>query len=165
MKTMKDGYGIGLFPIPFYESIGFGHTGGIDGFSSVYSHFTDDKISYALTSNGTNFNNNDISIAVLRAVCDKPYEIPVFATYNLTPEELDGYQGVYASKQIALKITITKDGNTLIAQATGQSAFPLEATEKDKFKFDRAGVVLEFSPADNTMILKQGGGQFTFTRE
>ncbi len=63
------------------------------------------------------------------------------------------------------EITITKDGNTLIAQATGQSAFPLEATEKDKFKFDRAGVVLEFSPADNTMILKQGGGQFTFTRE
>ena len=165
MKTIKDGYGIGLFPIPFYESIGFGHTGGIDGFSSVYSHFTDDKISYALTSNGTNFNNNDISIAVLSAVYDKPYEIPVFATYNLTPEELDGYLGVYASKQIALKISITKDGNTLIAQATGQSAFPLEATEKDKFKFDRAGVVLEFSPADNTMILKQGGGQFTFTRE
>nr|HMM18425.1 serine hydrolase domain-containing protein [Petrimonas sp.] len=165
MKTIKDGYGIGLFPIPFYESIGFGHTGGIDGFSSVYSHFTDDKISYALTSNGTNFNNNDISIAVLSAVYDKPYEIPVFTTYNLTPEELDGYLGVYASKQIALKITITKDGNTLIAQATGQSAFPLEATEKDKFKFDRAGVVLEFSPTDNTMILKQGGGQFTFTRE
>ena len=165
MKTIKDGYGIGLFPIPFYESIGFGHTGGIDGFSSVYSHFTDDKISYALTSNGTNFNNNDISIAVLSAVYDKPYEIPVFATYNLTPEELDGYLGVYASKQIALKITITKDGNTLIAQATGQSAFPLGATEKDKFKFDRAGVVLEFSPTDNTMILKQGGGQFTFTRE
>jgi len=72
MKTIKDGYGIGLFQIPFYKSIGYGHTGGIDGFSSVYSHFADDKISYALTSNGTNFNNNDISIAVLSAVYDKP---------------------------------------------------------------------------------------------
>ena len=39
MKTIKDGYGIGLFRIPFYNSMGYGHTGGIDGFSSIYSHY------------------------------------------------------------------------------------------------------------------------------
>ena len=113
MKTVEDGYGIGLFQIPFYKNIGYGHTGGIDGFSSVYSHFADDKISYALISNGTNINNNDISIAVLSAVYDKPYEIPVFTTYILTSEDLDKYLGVYASKQIPLKITITKDRNKI----------------------------------------------------
>jgi len=165
MKTIKDGYGIGLFQIPFYKSVGYGHTGGIDGFSSVYSHFPDDKISYALTSNGTNFNNNDISIAVLSAVYDKPYDIPVFTTYNLTSEDLDKYLGVYSSKQIPLKITITKDGNTLIAQGTGQPAFPLEATDKDKFKFDQAGAKFEFNPAKKTMILFQGGGEIEFTKE
>jgi D-alanyl-D-alanine carboxypeptidase len=165
MQTLKDGYGIGLFQIPFYKSLGYGHNGGIDGFSSVYSHFADEKISFALTSNGTNINNNDISIIVLSAVYDRPYEIPVFTTFNVTSEDLDKYLGVYISKQIPLKITVTKDGNTLIAQATGQSAFPLEATEKYKFKFDKAGVVLEFNPTDKTMILKQGGGQFTFTKE
>lgn len=165
MKAMKDGYGIGLFQIPFYDKKGYGHTGGIDGFSSVYSHFVGDRISYALTSNGTNFNNNDISIAVLSAVYDKLYEIPVFTTFNLTSEDLDKYLGVYASKQIALKITITKDKNTLIAQGTGQPAFPLEATEKDKFKFDRAGAKFEFNPTDKTMILFQGGGQIKFTKE
>src|SRR5690606_20749969 len=63
MKTIKDGYGIGLFQIPFYDKIGYGHTGGIDGFTAVYSYFDDSNISYALTSNGTNFNTNDISIA------------------------------------------------------------------------------------------------------
>jgi hypothetical protein len=165
MKTIKDGYGIGLFQIPFYKSVGYGHTGGIDGFSSVYSHFPDDNISYALISNGTNINNNDISIAVLSAVYDKPYEIPAFTTFNLTPEDLDKYLGVYSSKQIALKLTITKDGNTLIAQGTGQPALPLEATEKDKFKFDQAGAKFEFNPTDKTMILFQGGGQITFTKE
>ena len=46
---------------------GYGHTGGIDGYSSVYSHFADEKISYALTSCGTNINNNDFSIAVFSA--------------------------------------------------------------------------------------------------
>ena len=165
MKTTKDGYGIGLFQIPFYRSVGYGHTGGIDGFSSVYSHFPNDNISYALVSNGTNMSNNDISIAVLSAVYDKPYEIPVFRRYNLNSEDLDKYLGVYSSKQIALKITITKDGNTLIAQGTGQPAFPLEATDKDKFKFDQAGAKFEFIPTDKKMILFQGGGRIEFTKE
>lgn len=165
MKTIKEGFGMGLFQIPFYKSIGYGHTGGIDGFTSVYSHFPEDKITFALTSNGTNFKNNDISIAVLSAVYDKPYEIPTFTTFNLTSEDLDKYLGVYASQQIALKITITKEGNTLIAQGTGQPAFPLEATEKDKFKFDQAAAKFEFNPANKTMILFQGGGQIKFTKE
>ena len=165
MKTIKDGYGIGLFQIPFYKNVGYGHTGGIDGFSSVFSHFADDKISYALISNGTNINSNDISIAVLSAVYNKPYEIPVFTTFSLTAEDLDKYLGVYASKQIPMKITITKDGNNLIAQGTGQPAFPLEATDKDKFKFDQAGAKFEFNPTAKTMILFQGGGQINFTKE
>ena len=32
MKTIKEGYGSGLFQVPFYSRIGYGHTGGIDGF-------------------------------------------------------------------------------------------------------------------------------------
>ncbi len=165
MKTTNENYGAGLFQIPFYNNTGFGHTGGIDGFTSMFSNFSDGNISYALTSNGTNFNNNDISIAVLSAVYGKPYDIPEFKTFDVSSEDLDRYLGVYSSSQIPLKITVTKDNRTLIAQATGQSAFPLEATEKDKFKFDQAGIVLEFNPAEKTMILQQGGGQFTFTKE
>lgn len=165
METIKDHYGMGLFQFPFFDKTGYGHTGGIDGFSSVLTHFDDGNVSYALTSNGTNFNNNFISIAVLNAVYGKPFEIPDFKTYNVSSEDLDKYLGVYSSVQIPLKITVTKNGITLIAQATGQSAFPLEATDKDKFKFDQAGVVMEFNPAEKTMILNQGGGRFTFTKE
>lgn len=165
MMTIKDNFGIGLFQIPFYNLIGYGHTGGIDGFNSVFSHFSDGKISYALISNGTNYNNNDISISVLSAVYNKPYDIPDFTTIKVSPEDLNKYLGIYSSTQIPMKITVTKENNTLIAQATGQSSFPLEATEKDKFKFDQAGIVLEFNPTENKMILKQGGGQFEFTKE
>lgn len=165
MKTIKDKYGIGLFKIPFHDKIGFGHTGGIDGFSSVFSYFSDGNVSFALTSNGTNFNNNDIAIAVLSGVYDKPFEIPSFSTYETTSEELDQYLGVYSSSQIPLKITVTKENKTLMAQATGQSAFPLEATAKDKFKFEQAGIVLEFKPTEKAMLLKQGDGEFTFMKE
>jgi D-alanyl-D-alanine carboxypeptidase len=165
MKTMKDKYGMGLFQMPFYGKIGYGHNGGIDGFSSVYSYFPDDKVSYALTSNGTNYNNNNISIAVISSFYNKPYEIPNFKTYEVTSEDLDKYLGIYSSNDMPLKITITKKDKTLIAQATGQSSFGLEATEKDKFKFDQAGIVMEFNPTDNKMILKQGGGTFNFAKE
>ena len=165
MKTVKGQYGMGLFKIPFGEKTGYGHTGGIDGFSSVFSHFPDGNISYALTSNATNYNNNNISIAVLSAIFNKPYDIPDFKTFEVTLEDLDKYTGVYASAQIPIKITVTRENKTLVAQGTGQSSFPLEATEKDKFKFEQAGIIMEFIPGTNTMILRQGGGQFEFRRE
>ncbi len=165
MKKIKDGYGIGLFQIPFYDKKSYGHTGGIDGFSAIFSYFPDDDVAYVLLSNGSNYNNNNVSIAVLSAVFHKPYNIPRFSSYKVSSSTLDKYLGVYSSTQIDLKMTITKKNNTLIAQATGQSAFPLEATEKDEFKFEQAGIVLEFFPEQNTMILKQNEGKFTFTKE
>ena len=165
MQTVNGQYGMGLFKIPFYDKTGFGHTGGIDGFSSVFIHFTDENISYAMISNGSNFNNNNISIAVLSAVFGKDYEIPEFNTFKVDAETLEKYVGVYGSTQIQLKITITRNNETLVAQATGQSAFPLEATAADKFKFEQAGVVLEFNAADNSMVLKQGGSVFNYKKE
>lgn len=165
MKTLKDGIGIGLFQIPFGMNIGYGHSGGIDGFTSIYSHFPADTISFAMISNGTNMINNDVSIAVLCAVYNLPYEIPVYTTFNYTSEDLDKYLGVYSSDQVALKITITKDGNTLIAQGSGQPAIPLESVALDKFKLEQAGAKFEFNPAEKTMILFQGGGQMKFTME
>lgn len=165
MKTIQDGYGIGLFQFPFDGKLCYGHTGGIDGFSSVYSHIPEDNISYALISNGTRMNNNDISLAVLSAVYGKPYEIPVFTTYSVPPKELDNYAGVYATEAIPLKITITNERNTLYAQGTGQPKFPLEATDKHIFKFDQAGAKLVFYPSEKKFILFQGGGQIEFTKE
>jgi hypothetical protein len=162
---LRDNYGAGLIHIPFYSLKGFGHTGGIDGFSSIFSHFSEGDVSYAMISNGTNFNNNDISIAVLSAVYGKPFSIPEFKTFEVDAADLDQYLGDYASSDIPLKITITKGESTLIAQATGQPSFPLEPVEKDVFKFDVAGVVMVFYPTKNTMVLKQGGGQFNYTKE
>jgi CubicO group peptidase (beta-lactamase class C family) len=165
MKTVKGQYGMGLFIIPFYDKAGFGHTGGIDGFSSVFSYFSDGDVSYAMTCNGSNFNTNNISITVLSAISNRPYEIPEFSSIVVSSEELDNYLGVYSSPQIPIRITITRKNNTLIGQGSGQASFPLEPAGKDKFKFDQADLVMEFNPANNTMILTQGGGRFEFKRD
>jgi len=165
MQTMKERFGMGLFKIPFNDKTGVGHPGDIDGFTSVFTHFADGNISYAMISNGTNFNNNNISIAVLTAAFGKDFEIPEFKSVKVDAETLEKYVGVYASTQIPLKITITVNNKTLVAQATGQSAFPLEATAADKFEFEQAGVVMEFNAADNTTVMKQGGATFNFKKE
>ena len=165
MKTLQDNYGMGLFQIPFYDKMSYGHTGGIDGFSSVFGYFPNENCAFAFTSNGSNYENNNISIVLLSSLFNQPFEIPSFEVYELSSEDLDQYLGTYSSDQFPLQITITKADKTLMAQATGQPAFPLEATEKDKFKFDQAGIVLEFNPTEKQMILKQGGGVFKFKKE
>jgi CubicO group peptidase (beta-lactamase class C family) len=165
MRNIKDQFGMGLLQMPFYDQTGFGHEGGIDGFVSLFAYFPDSNISFAYTANGMNYNGNDIAIAVLSVVYNKPFEIPEFTAFDITDEELDKYLGVYSSKQLPLKMTITKANGKLFGQGTGQPSFPLESTAKDKFEFKQAGVILEFNPADKTMILKQGGGVFNFERE
>lgn len=165
MQTLKDNYGMGLFKMPFYEKYSFGHTGGIDGFSSMFGYFPEEKSAFALTSNGSNFNNNDIAIALLSALFNRDFTVPSFETYEVSSDDLEMYLGVYSSPSFPLKISITKSGAILMAQATGQPSFNLDATEKDKFKFDQAGIVMEFDPANNQMTLKQGGGVFVLTKE
>jgi CubicO group peptidase (beta-lactamase class C family) len=165
MKTITEGFGMGMFQIPFYTKKAYGHNGGIDGFSSNLAYFPEDSLAIAYCTNGVVFPMNDILIGVLSICFGREYSIPTFNSLASNPEELDKYLGIYSSTQLPLKITITKDNATLIAQATGQSSFPLEATEKDKFKFDAAGIVLEFNTDKNEMTLKQGGGVFIFTKD
>ncbi len=165
MKTIRDGFGMGLFITPFYERQGYGHTGGIDGFGAVFTYFPDDNLAYSLTSNAANFNKNDISIAVLSAFYGKSYEIPEFVTYPVDPADLDQYTGTYSSYDVPLKITISRVNNSLIAQATDQSAFPLEPFDKDKFQYEVEGVVLEFDPSEKAMILKQRGAELEFFKD
>ncbi|TDP77330.1 serine hydrolase [Bradymonas sediminis] len=53
-------------------------------------------------------------------------------TIELSVEELDEYVGKY-SLSAQMKITIFREGSDLMAQATGQGAFPIYASAKDKF--------------------------------
>jgi CubicO group peptidase (beta-lactamase class C family) len=167
MTTLKDGFGLGTFKIPFYERSAFGHNGGIDGFSSSLAYFPDDKVALAFCSNGLNFPMNDILIGLLSFYFDKPYKIPDFKTVVLPAEKLSAYEGEYNSEQLPLIITVKLDGNNLTAQATGQSAFPLTCSSETEFRFDQAGIVMVFNILSDGkvdgFILKQGA-DYTFKK-
>ena len=166
MKEIIDGYGLGMFQAPFFERKGFAHNGGIDGFQSMAGYFPSDTVSIAYTSNGVVMPMNDILIGALSIYFGKDYALPDFKpALELKSEELDPYLGVYSSPTFPLKVTITKNGNKLVGQATGQPSFTLDAYEINKFKFDQASLQLEFKPGESKMILRQGGGEYVLTKE
>lgn len=166
MKTTKDRYGLGINPFPFDEKTTvYGHTGSIDNFTSALFYLPEEKLAIAYTSNGKVYSPNNIILGALDIFNNKPFTIPTFETVAVSAEVLDKYAGVYSSPGFPLKMTVTREGATLSAQATGQSAFPLEATAQDKFKFDQAGIVMEFDAAKNQMTLKQRGRETVFTKE
>jgi len=153
-----------MFVIPFYDKQGYGHNGGIDGFTSLLAYFPGDKLAVAYTSNGAVTSTNDVMIGALSIYFNKPFAIPEFKTLALTSADLDKYLGNYASTQMPLKIAITKSNTTLVAQATGQGPFPLEAVAPDKFVFDAAGITLQFNPAQSSFTLIQRGNTYLFTK-
>jgi D-alanyl-D-alanine carboxypeptidase len=162
MKTMTDGYGMGMFQFPFYTKLAYGHNGGIDGFASTLEYFPEDSLALAYCTNGQVYPMNNILVGVLSIYYNKPYSIP---TFSLKTEDLDKYLGVYSTTQIPVKIAITKIGATLFAQVADQSSFPLDPTEADKFKYDPAGISVEFNPDKNELTIKEGEKIFLFTRE
>jgi CubicO group peptidase (beta-lactamase class C family) len=161
----KDQFGMGINVYPIGGKTFYGHGGGIDGFRSLLVYLPEEKLSLAYTSNGVNYPFNDIVSGVFDIYWNKPFEIPTFETVAVSPEVLDKYVGVYSSPEVSFKLTITRDKSTLVAQPTGQPAFPLEASAENKFKLESRGVVLEFDAAKTQLTFKRGGREVLFTKE
>jgi len=164
MTTLRDNYGYGLISAPFYEKTAFGHNGKIDNFLSSSLHFQAENVTISYLSNGADMVPNDILIGALSIYFGRDYEIPSFkALYEIkNSNELDPYLGKYYSDNFPLNITITKRGNTLIAQASGQPSFPLEPTDRSKFQFSPANIEMIFEPSEKKLIFTQNANTFTF---
>ncbi len=119
MKTMNGTFGIGLMRMPYYEKMGLGHGGTIDGFRSIFIHFEKEKITIAITSNALNYNLNNISIAVASSIFDNSFEIPAFTKFETKPEDLSIYTGTYTNEKYSLIFDVTSKNNKLFGQMKG----------------------------------------------
>lgn len=165
MEEMQEDMGMGLFRMPFYERTSYGHRGGIDQFSAAFSYFPDGNWSFALVSNGMNYNGNDIPLTVLSAVFHKPFDVPELSVIELDAQELELYKGLYASADLPFKLEVTNEGGKLLVRATGQNAAEMQATSKHKFRMEKTGTVLEFLPEEQAVLLKQAEQEFRFVKE
>lgn len=163
MTEIEKGFGKGIFTMPFGERKFYGHTGGIEDFTSSLGFYPKEKFSIALLDNGQGYGMNDIMIGVLSIYYKMPYRFPNLKTVDVPAATLKKYEGTYGDAGFPLKISIKEENGILICQATGQESFPLNPLSETKFNFDPAGLELVFG--ENAMTIIQSGQEFKLTKE
>lgn len=169
MKTIREGYGAGLLPYPFYEKTAYGHSGGIEAYRSDVAYFPKEKVAIATTFNGLNYSKNNINIGLLSILFDKPYTLPEFDTTTVTIEKPEAFVGEYTSAQLPLKIAIREQDNQLKLQASGQPEFTMQPRQPTKFTIDQVGAKLVFDQLEEgnyqQFVLEQNGMKIIFNRK
>jgi CubicO group peptidase (beta-lactamase class C family) len=164
MTTMRDGEGMGMEPFSFAGKTLYGHTGGSGSSGAWLAYFPDEKLALAYTTNAKIYPVREIVSGVFDIYWNRPFQIPAFDAFEVSPEVLDRYVGAYSIPGAPVKVTVTREGATLYFQPAGQSAVPLEATAEEKFKIDPF-MVFEFDAAKGEMTIHRAGQVRVFTKE
>jgi len=143
--SSKLDFGLGIMPVPFYNQVSFGHGGDTAGSHSITSYNKKEDYSISMTVNGEEYPHNDLAIAVLNIIYNQDFD--------------------YTSPDIPLGLKVFVKDDQLFAQGKGQPEFPLELVEKDQYRFEKAGITLNFFPEKNEMQLLQNGKTYQFTRK
>ena len=151
-KTM---FGYGLMKTNFNNHKGFGHTGRIEGFTSVTSYFPEDKINITLIQNGTVYPMNDILIMIGNVVFDEPFDIPNFKKIDLAKENQDQLLGTYVNKEEGYKVLVDMHGEKLrLRIAKGSSLMnkmilSVYALNTNRLFNPSQGIIFDFSKLEN----------------
>lgn len=162
MKTIVDGYGIGMYLLPFYERSALGHAGDIGGFQSVSEYFPEDSMMFTFISNGIEMTRNDILEGVLSIYFGREYALPNFTIYKVSNEDLDKYLGVYISPDSPYKLVFTKKDGMLLCTPTDQPSLPMEAVDKHIFRFSQADLNVKYILDEDIIIVSQGGDEIFY---
>lgn len=152
MKTIVEGYGMGMFPNKYGDNPGFGHNGRVEEFYSALWYFPDEKVSFAYCTNGINYPRTDLIEGILKICFNEPFQIPFTQNKNLKSEDLDKYLGTYSSDQIV--VTCTKDGIRLFLETRGKS-FEAERISDNYFMNAGSGYFFEFYPDKGELQIKE----------
>jgi len=131
----KNNYAYGVSVSQQFNRKSVSHGGGIFGFSTYLAYFPDDKLTIVVLRNsdaGTPA-PGAISRDLAAIVFGEKYEIPrARVAIKVDPKIFDAYVGQY---QVSpnLVLTITREGDRLMAQPTGQPKFELHPESETKF--------------------------------
>lgn len=137
------------------------HGGGINGFSSMFVRLPDDNITAIVLANTTPTNTGRLARDLLAILLGEKYETPVERTVaKIDPKIYDAYTGEYQLTP-AFSIVITREGNQIMAQATGQQKLELVPESETKFFLRVVDAQVTFvkdgQGSVTHLILHQGG--------
>ena len=160
---VKNNYAYGLGVETKFNRKMITHGGGINGFATFIARFPDEKVTIVVLRNadyGTP-GPGRISQDLAAILFGEKYEIPAAVTeVKVDAKILDAYVGQY---QLApnFVITISKEGDLLMAQATGQPRITLYAQAEAVFFSKAVDLKMTFVKGDDGkvthLVLNQGG--------
>ena len=139
------------------------HNGGTGGYHSFIGFDPRRRVGVVVLSNSTQ-GGDDIGFHILHPAAPL---LAVRVAIPMAAESLDAYAGTY---QLApgFTIAIRKAGGRLLAQATGQDAYPIFASARDEFFYKVVEAQISFrrdvSGKVTSLVLHQGGREMPAPR-
>jgi CubicO group peptidase (beta-lactamase class C family) len=164
MTVEKNNYAYGLEVNRQHNRKMVSHGGGINGFNTTLARFPEEKVTTVVLRNANFGPDPDrISRELAAIVFGEKYEIPrERVAIKVDPKILDAYVGQYEIDSIS-KFTITREGDSLMGQATGGPKLKLFPESETKFFVKEVDAQITFVRDDKGVtthaILHQGGDQ------
>jgi CubicO group peptidase (beta-lactamase class C family) len=138
-----------------------GHGGGINGFSTYIGRLPDEKLCVVVLSNLEGSPPAAIAGGLAAIALGEKYDLPRERKFiTVEGKVLDSLVGEYEI-QPGFVLTISRDGERLIGQATGQGKTELRAESQTQFYVKEAGAEITFVKDNDgkvtKLILRQGG--------
>jgi CubicO group peptidase (beta-lactamase class C family) len=163
MTVDKNNYAYGLVINQQHNRKIVSHGGGINGFNTILARFPEEKVTVVVLRNADyGFSNpGKISQDLAAIVFGEKYEIPrERVAIKIDPKILDAYVGQYELNPNFI-FTVTREGDALMTQATGQPKFELFPESETKFFLKVVDAQVTFvkdgKGVVTHLILHQGG--------
>jgi CubicO group peptidase (beta-lactamase class C family) len=163
MPTDKYGYAYGLVVARGQNRKTVMHGGNINGFDTFLARFPEEKVTIVVLRNADYgvLSPNKISEGLAAIVFGEKYELPhERVAIKIDPKILDAYVGQYELRP-NLIFTMTREGDSLMTQITGQPKFELFPESETKFFLKVVDAQVTFVKDDKGvvthLILHQGG--------
>ncbi|RFS16522.1 hypothetical protein D0T08_12645 [Emticicia sp. C21] len=154
MISMKDAYGMGIFPFEFHGKTAYGHNGRIEEFYSAIRYYPEQKMALAYCTNGILYPRVDILEGIQKICFNLPYTIPFSKLLILSNQDLDKYVGKYASDNMPIVVNVSKEDTKLLIETQGQ-VFETQPIAKNYFMHPQTGYFFEFIPEKNELMIKE----------
>jgi len=165
MTVDKNNYAYGLVINQQHNRKLVSHGGGINGFNTILARFPEEKVTVVVLRNA-DYGSPDpgkVSRDLAAILFGEKYEIPrERVAVKIDPKIIDAYVGQYELNPNFI-ITMTREGDNLMTQATGQPKFELYPESETKFFLKVVDAQFTFVKDDKGavthLILSQGGDQ------